>query len=471
MRPDTLAPDWARLSDVIAEAMGVHFPRERWPDLQRGLADAAGDLGFTDSATLIDSLLSAAPTQAQTQVLAQHLTIGETYFFRDKKLFEILANQILPALIAARRNGHRRLRFWSAACCTGEEAYSLAIMVHQLLPDLADWQVTILATDLNERFLQKATAGSYGEWSFRDAPAGLKERYFTQREDGRFVIAPEIRRMVTFASLNLVQADALRATIDTQAMDVIFCRNVLMYFSPDQAARVIKHLHQALNETGWLAVGPSEVSQRFFSGFVTQNFPGVILYQKNGTPLPYHSPIRVLPETETYHAFPAPTFVARLAAVAPPSRITSKSDAVNSPAASETLESREIHEHIRALANRGQLAEALAWCDRGIAANRADSVSHYLRAAVLVEQKNAKEARLALQRTVYLDPTFVLAHFALGNLARADGRADEAERHFANAQRLLVEKPADEPLLEADGLTAGRLAAMLATMTNAKATA
>src|SRR4030081_182852 len=135
---------WARLSALIAERMGLHFPLERLTDLQRGLAGAADEMGFDDVAACADWLLSAPLTKAHLQVLASHLTIGETYFFRDKRTLDVLAGRVLPELIQARRGHEQRLRLWSAACCSGEEPYSLAILLHQVLPDLAEWHITIL---------------------------------------------------------------------------------------------------------------------------------------------------------------------------------------------------------------------------------------------------------------------------------------------------------------------------------------
>ena len=109
--PDT---HWSQLSDFIADAMGLHFPRERWSDLQCGLAGAATEFGFEDVATCTDWLLSAPLTKAQLQTLASHLTIGETYFFREKQTFEVLAHRVLPGLIHSRRGREQRLRLWSA---------------------------------------------------------------------------------------------------------------------------------------------------------------------------------------------------------------------------------------------------------------------------------------------------------------------------------------------------------------------
>ena len=270
----------SRFSDFIDEKMGLHFSPQRTQDLQRGAAAAAREFGFEDVHACIQWLMSAPLTKQQSEILAGNLTVGETYFFRERKSFDIVADHILPALIGARQNGERRLRIWSAACCTGEEPYSLAILLHQRMADLENWNVTILATDLNPRFLRKAAAGVYGHWSFRDTPGWIQDRYFQKTADGRFEIVPEIRRMVDFARLNLVEDVYPSLATDTNAMDLILCRNVLMYFSQRQAIKVIEKLHRAQMEGGWLIVSPSESSQVLFRPYRTMNFPGVILYQK-----------------------------------------------------------------------------------------------------------------------------------------------------------------------------------------------
>src|SRR5882757_6175269 len=275
--PDAL---WRRLSEFIAQHTGLHFPPERRSDLQRGLTAAATEFGFADSARCADWLLSASLTRQQLHTLASHLTIGETYFFRERKTFDALAQRILPELICRRRGREQRLRLWSAACSTGEEPYSLAILVQQLLPDWRDWHVTILATDINPRFLQKAAAGVYGEWSFRESPSWFKERYFTRTQDGRFAVEPHLRNCVSFAPMNLAQDCFPSLATDTNAMDVIFCRNVLMYFTPAHARKVVENLRSALTDDGWLAVSPTECSQALFSRFVAVNFPDSIMYRK-----------------------------------------------------------------------------------------------------------------------------------------------------------------------------------------------
>ena len=164
----TPAP-WSRLSELIAARTGLHFPPERHADLQRAVVAAAPEFGFTNDRACAEWLLSARLSSADLRTLATHLTIGETYFFRERPSFNAIANEVLPVLTHRRRAGNKRLRIWSAACSTGEEAYSLAILVQQTLPDWQDWNINILATDINPMFLRKAEAGIYGEWSFRES--------------------------------------------------------------------------------------------------------------------------------------------------------------------------------------------------------------------------------------------------------------------------------------------------------------
>jgi chemotaxis protein methyltransferase CheR len=447
--PDAL---WRRVSEFIAQNTGLHFPTERRSDLQRGLAAAATEFGFADAAAFADWLLSAPLTRPQLHTLASHLTIGETYFFRERKAFDALAEHILPELFQRRRGREQRLRLWSAACSTGEEPYSLAILVQQLLPDWQDWEVTILATDINERSLQKAIAGVYGEWSFRDSPSEFKERYFTHTSDGRFAIAPRIRNCVRFAPLNLAQEGSAWLTAGAHAMDVIFCRNVLIYFTASHARRLADNLRQALGDEGWLIVSPSECSQALFPGFRAVNFPGAIVYRNRA--IAEQGPAAQVPSTP--------------ATAAPPSQSSAASQPVpltaESPAAPAAPGAPEFSALARKSANQGQHAAALVWSQRWIAADKIDPAAHYMHAMILQEMGEYEESRSSLQRVLYLQPDFPLAHFALGNLARSGLRDEDARRHFANALRLLHACPPDALLPESDGMTAGRLAQIIADL-------
>jgi chemotaxis protein methyltransferase CheR len=473
---------------LIASHIGLRFPRERWSDLERGVGSAAGELGFSDAGACIRSLLSSPLTRRRIEILASHLTIGETYFFREKRSLAVLEESILPALIRARQSGERSLRIWSAGCCTGEEPYSIAILLDKLIPDLQNWNITILATDINPRFLQKASEGLYTEWSFRDSPASIKERYFERKKGGRFQILPEIKKRVTFSYLNLAEEADPSSTNNTDAMDLILCRNVLMYFAPERAEKVVDRFYRSLIDGGWLIVSPCETSQGLFAPFTTINLPEVILYRKESDrprtapspeaflPMPAEAPAEDLFTQETGAFLPledqkrrpaeaGPAPCAEAAALYERGRYSEASEKIAGLLKDDPGNAKAMTLMARIYANQGDLAEALQWCERAIAADKLAAGGHYLLATVLQERGQAAEAILSLKRALYLAPDFALAHFTLGNLTRQLGKPKESEKHYANALSFLNAHRSDELLPEADGITAGRLIEIIRSTT------
>jgi chemotaxis protein methyltransferase CheR len=465
--PDSLL---SSLSDFLAAQIGLHFPKKRWGDLERGIAAAACQFGLPDAQACAHWLLSAPLTRSQIETLASHLTVGETYFFREKRSFEVLEQHILPALLHAREHTERRLRIWSAGCCTGEEAYSIAMLLDRLIPDSEKWNVTILATDINPAFLGKAAEGVYGEWSFRDTPDWIQTHHFKHGKNARFEILPRIRKRVTFSYLNLADDVYPSLTNNTNAMDVIFCRNVLMYFTAAQAKKVIENLRRSLVDGGWLIVSPVETSNSLFSGFTAVGFPGAVLYRKLAstespavaTTYPTAAP-GLLPET-----LPPECLVGNAILSIPLHKALLNSDrSAEQPGEAPLVEvngSAVPSRMARACANQGKLTEAAEWCEKAIAADKLNPAHPYLLATIRQEQGQYDLAAQSLMRALYLDLDFVLAHFALGNLRLAQGRRREAERHFRNALALLHRHPRDEPLPESDGLSAGRLAEIITSV-------
>ena len=432
--PEPLLETFSRFVEVRA---GLHFPRERWRDLERGIRAAARELGFADAGKCARALLSPAAKKEHVGLLLARLTVGETYFFREKKAFDELERRVLPELILARRRTGKRLRIWSAGCCTGEEPYSIAIALSRVLPDFAEWEITILGTDINAQFLHKAEAGIYSAWSFRGVPEELKTLYFRPTGDGHFEIAPRIREMVTFECVNLVEDAYPSLLSNTNAMDVIFCRNVLMYFSREQAATVAARLYRSLLSDGWLFCAGSEGVREVFEYFAPANLAGVIAYRK--VPQPPEAP--PVPAFQYSAPVPVPQAAAPARAALPP--VATSADTA------------------RRFADEGHLAEALAACDQAVAAEKMEPAHHYLRGLILQEQGAPAEAAAALRRALYLDHSFVLAHFALGNLMRHEGRDRAAGLCFRNARALLHDYAPDAVLADCEGMTAGRLRAIL----------
>ena len=269
----------AEAGEFVAGRMGLYFPEGRRSDLERGLRSASRELGFDDPEAYTRWLISSSHTKRQIEVLASHLTVGETYFFRDRRCFDFLKEKVLPELIGQRTTAGRYLRIWSAGCCTGEEPYSIAILLNRIMGDRVDWNITILGTDINPLFLRKASAAIYGDWSFRDTPEWVRARYFTKTKKNQFVLLPEIRKRVLFTYHNLAENAYPSLLNDTNAMDLILCRNVLMYLTPDHQKHVVRKLRQCLVEGGWLIVSPGEASHALFSEFEAVTFQGGDLLQ------------------------------------------------------------------------------------------------------------------------------------------------------------------------------------------------
>jgi chemotaxis protein methyltransferase CheR len=444
-----------QLSEFVNARLGLHFPLERAADLRRGMAAAAREFGCKNAEACADWLLSTDLSQPQIEKLASHLTIGETYFFREPKTFGILERNVLPELLRARERTGKQLRIWSAGCSSGEEPYSLAILLHRILPDLRDWQITILGTDISERALHKAREGIFGEWSFRLAPDGMRARYFTKVEKNRWKIARHIRELVTFSYLNLAE-DVYPALLNhTHAMDLIFCRNVLMYFSPERASSVLGKFYCALVEGGWFI---GSVTEHFHeSKFAPVSFAGVTLYRKGAPPEAADALEKMAAKKKTSRFSPPPRELAAAEKSVPQSRAQIVSPVARAPA-----------EMARVCANEGRLDEALALCDEAIAKEKLNAAHHYLRATILQERTSLGEAETALKCALFLDPGFVLAHFALGNLAAQQGREREARKHFENAFGFLRGYARDDVLPESEGMTAGRLADILQSMIPAR---
>ncbi|MFA6504947.1 MAG: CheR family methyltransferase [Treponemataceae bacterium] len=421
----------SRFNDFISARMGIEFPQTRWNDLAAAANTAAREFGFTDAETFIDHLEAFPLSVERFERLAGLLTNGETYFWREPLVFDALVNSILPELVRFRESTDRRLRIWSAGCSSGEEPYSIAIALRKVIADISDWDVKILATDLNTEHLKKASVGAYGEWSFRDAPDGLMRENLRVRNDGKREVLPEIQDMVDFACLNLV-ADEY-----PQAMDIIFCRNVLMYFSRDRAVEVGKKLYDSLAEGGWLFVSASELSQEIFPQFEAVRIDGAFAYRKRLTATVAPVAVPAWTADPVWTAKPSGIFSVGVL----PERIERAPDVVETPPTKgpdETLP-LDVKSYIRTLADRGYLAGALTLCDEALSADKLDPVLHYLRAVILQESNRTEEAIGSLQRALYVDPKFILAHFTLGNLQTRNGDPKTGRRCYENALALLAD--------------------------------
>ena len=497
----------ALFAQFIARTIGLHFTEERFFELEQKMLAVTREAGRDDVESYLLWLMSAPLSRELLDNLARALTIGETYFLRDPRSYQVLEEELLPGLIAQRRGTEKSLRIWSAGCSTGEEPYSLAILLSRIIPDLAGWNISLVATDINPQALERARRGIYSQWSFRNAPPWLMD-YFTRCEDGRFEIIPRIRDLVRFDYLNLADHESPVTSLGTDHLDLVFCRNVMLYFEPKQIERTVARFHEALRDGGWLFVGPTEVDQSLLQGFSCRLYPGAFVLKKGvekeafgGGQHPPHSPTTdsaaqgskkaasasgphpshpAAPRTRAALETPAGPYSRQEPAEAPqpaappgyPEALAlyqagsyeEAADSVRRALDAGPQPAEALALGARAFANLGRFSEARALCEQAIAADRLSAQSHYLHAIILEQQGDLAAAASALKNVLFIDQDYLLAYFALGNLSRQVGDAGESERNFGNALRILERRDPHEVLPEADGLTAGRLAQMIRGM-------
>jgi chemotaxis protein methyltransferase CheR len=474
--------DYVRFSKLAEERFGLRFSPKRRAELERGVKQAFAASTCADLDEYYHLLQDPESSAIHCERLINALTISETHFFRDAGQFEALRQHVLPQIIQRRRHLHT-LRIWSAGCASGEEPYSIAILLRELLPDVDEWAITILATDLNTEALARARKATYGNWAFREEQAKrLRSRYFC-KQNGRYRLIPEVQRMVTFNRLNLAEPAYPDYATNTTFMDLILCRNVTIYFAEETTRQIVARFYDALIDGGWLVVGHSEHSLVTYRHYQVHNFPGAILYQRTGR-------LTELPKSWLTQPKQAPRIVEARAPVPvgiqpdlrPPSILTSppeeeeKVDPIEqarellefgrSEEARDVLlgmvESQPDHASACALlgqahANLGRWEEAEHWCREATQTDKLALDAYYTLALVLQHQGQVTHAIDAMKKVVYIDRHYVPAHFGLADLYHANGQLSRALKSLDNANRLLEGQAEDALIAGAEGITVGRL--------------
>ena len=421
--------------------------------------------------------------QALLDDLLAEITVGETYFFREPQQFTVIRDEILPAIVPNRSRA-RDVRMWSAGCATGEEAYSLAILLRER--GLAG-SARILATDLSRSALARARKGHYSRWSFRGVSDDIVQRHF-RRVGDRFEVQPALRDSVQFGYLNLAEDRYPSLSTGPWGMDLILCRNVLIYFDHETVARVARRLIDCLTDAGWLLLGASDPPiGDFVSCEVVITTAGLAYRRAAGNRLGHPSMLGN-PPPATMLEFSHERPVRDLAPSQLPDEQTAAIIAEGNSAADEAQEAQacyaardytraaELSDRsvrrddsdptmwvvlVRSLANRGELAAAGQACAAALDRHRTTAELGYLHAVLLAAAGNYGEAAVAARRTLYLDRGLVVAHLALASALARSNDVEGARRAFRNAARLLAAMPPDAVVPASDEEPAGRLAEMV----------
>jgi chemotaxis protein methyltransferase CheR len=468
-------PDYPAVKQFLIASTGLAFYDRRDADLAARIAARIAELGLEDCRAYLDLLTDYGAGETERHTVIAQLTIGETYFFRHKEQFDALRDIVFPDVIARNRD-RRTLRIWSAGCATGAEPYSLAILLKQnFAAELVGWDVQILATDINQRFLARAAAGEFDDRALRATADDVKATWF-RGSPGRWLLDPAARAWVSFQYHNLVEHPYPSIVHGLAALDLIVCRNVMIYFDWPVIERIVRQFRASLVDGGWLAVGHAEWHHDAFRTFRTVNAPGATVYQKTDlrdggddddvrahTERPRGSTILSSP------AFATPSTAVVQAALAasewvPPALPdvppASAADSRPVPESARSVENRPVPLELaraRRLGDEGRWEEAARACDRLLERDRLNAGAHFYRALIFEQTGDRTAAVEWLRRAVYLDRSFVLAHYHLGLLLDRTGDRPRAVQCLRNVQTLLARLPGAQPIADADGLTADDL--------------
>ncbi len=247
---------------------------------------------------LLESFTTASYQEWQNLIAI--LTNNESYFFRDRAQLNVLKKYVLPEIIS-RKEADKTIRICSAGCSTGEEPYSLAILLKEIIPDLKQWNVMILGLDISQTALKQARKAIYSPWSFRGVHEHIKKQYF-QNIKNQYHLAHEIKQMVKFKTTNLVKDSWPQHNSELRDMDLIICRNVFIYFESLAIAKVLDKIYHTLQPSGYFLTGHTELYGHNLSQFQTKVFPESLVYQRQEDKS-VNQPL-VLPPTQQNHPSP-----------------------------------------------------------------------------------------------------------------------------------------------------------------------
>jgi chemotaxis protein methyltransferase CheR len=433
---------FARVRDLIEERCGLDFGDGRRTSLQAALRTRMRQLGM-ESAERYYEQLCAQAHDAEFRSLINLVTITETCFFRDPAQFRMLRRHIVPALLAERAAaGRRRLRICSAGCSSGEEPYSVAMTLREMgLPIThGDWTFDIVGIDVNTAMLEAAGRGLYSTRAVRNVEGERLERSFTPA--GRhFQLSDEILRAVRFEHGSLTQEPAFQA----DKYDIILCKNVAIYFRPEITRQLVRRLHAALNDGGYLLLGHSESLWQMEEGFTLVEHDGVFCYRKlmaaepAGLPSAFSAP-RAQPRALNWSTEPASSvsngpadqYERCLAVFRSGEWEQAERDARALAASSPTFVPARLllaglHAHL------GRIAEAQLEAEQILRLDGLEPRGHLLVGMIAARAGRQDEAIAALRRALYLDDSLALAYFWLGNLYRDRGEFDRASDEHAQA--------------------------------------
>jgi chemotaxis protein methyltransferase CheR len=263
--------------DFIHEKSGIYFPENKMYLVQNRLEKRMAELSMKSVRDYFYHVKYDV-SQKEFNRLMVLMTTNETSFYRNEPQLMCFSDEVLPLIVQEKMQlrGNKTLRIWSAGCSTGEEPYTLAILIMERLRSLAGWNVEIIANDISEDVLQKARVGSYSGITMRNVPPDMLSRYFIKSGDN-YVVKPDVKAMVKFSQINLNEPHKVAQMTH---MDAVFCRNVMIYFSDEVKKQIVRGFFNALSPGGYLYIGHSETLHGISKAFKLVYFKNALVYRK-----------------------------------------------------------------------------------------------------------------------------------------------------------------------------------------------
>lgn len=473
---DLTPEEFARFRDYIHQHSGIYLEEQKADSLRISLITRATRFSVASLNQYYEMLIG---NDDEFKELMNLVTINETSFFRFPQQFEAMRKYVIPEIIEGKLPTNRQFRVWSAGCSTGEEPYTIAMTLLDSGLEGLGYNLEVMGTDVSTNALMKAKNGVYPARGLHSVPNSVTSRFFEPTPHGHRV-TDRVRKLVTFQYHNLIKEPYPLALMGN--WDIIFCRNVTIYFRLESTRRVVENFYESLNPGGYLFIGHSETLTSITDKFEPVEVGGVFLYRKTkartgigftptARPKPAERPstVRLAEESRARRASEPPR--RRLFERAAPAPVPADADAPAAGTASvpQLLEAARLASEqgrndavleaiaeVRRLdpdnaeayllsayvhADQGEMDEAFEECHKALSIDPLLAAARYVLGIIHLGRGEQMAALSEFKRTIYIDPGFALAHLNLANLYRAQGAIGDACREYDNTLRTLYENP------------------------------
>lgn len=424
-----------QFKSLITDRCGLYFRDYDLKNLETAILDRMKLLNIQSDAAYYNLLTFSAEKENEIRELLNLLTVNHTYFFRNEPQFAALQRKILPEFLEKKMLSGQKptLKIWSAGCSTGEEPYTIAMILKETIPDIENWDIQILATDASSLALEKARQGVYHAQSVRLVDPAYLQKYFKPKKVGtqtQYVLNDDIKRMVSLSFFNLMDEQY------PTGFDVIFCRNVVIYFDMETTIAVMRKLHSGLNPDGVLFIGYSESLQYISDAFAMQEWEEALYYTKTQPAIAGKEvqkgvlPAAVSPGATTP---PARRDLSQVWDEISKAELKAEEDMASRRQRQLSPEMQRYMKDIMLRIVRKDYNVALSLIDEAMAKDAQLVELDYLRAEVCFNRGMLEEARNALKPALQKDPMFVPAHYLQGYISLQEEKWDDAKKEFQKA--------------------------------------